>query len=279
MNQTIKKLSRTDIPWRRSSSRFGCSTQSQPVADKIDTCSSGIPVAAPKQRSIRGKSSRNRPEFFFNSDSNKPVKGGGIVFYCIHEGEVYLLFQYNKICKWFEDFGGKTFTSDNDIFDTAAREADEESNNFFRRETMLPLIKNTQHFYHQTGKYCFFYIQINVMDPEMFGKREIFEDKQRTVVWVSLKNIRNHKLHPRLEKSGWDLYMNRGIVLAGSRQYQKRRNFQRVSQNSHTLDLSSYKRSRMINTCVEPTPPLESESIPHFTRESRLDLCSQRTWS
>jgi len=134
-----------------------------------------------------------RPIFFLNNEQDKQIKAGGIIFYRLNKKTKQTEFLLIKCNNKYEDFGGKTDPDDNSIEETAAREAEEESNNIFNRHEILKNIDKADLIYSKFSKYLIYFIKTNVnYEPSKFGSMEIFEKIPRTVEWVSYSKIRKN---------------------------------------------------------------------------------------
>lgn len=135
---------------------------------------------------------KNQPEFYY-SDNNLPVKAGGVIFYHIDENNVLSLLLIKNRNKY-EDFGGKTDSVDSCYQDTVAREVEEESNGYFKKDYILKEIKNKQPIYTKNSKYIIYFIELNeYIDPTIFGDKEIYENIPRTVEWVRAIDLKKSK--------------------------------------------------------------------------------------
>lgn len=127
---------------------------------------------------------------------NKLITSAGITPYIFDNNELYLLFI--NIDDKYEDFGGKTAPIDLSIYDTASREADEESNGILSKEIIHNLLPNSPYFQNKT-KYITYFVQLDQKyDVSLFGNIEITDQIERTVEWIKFSDIKDKKFHPRL---------------------------------------------------------------------------------
>lgn len=147
---------------------------------------------------------QNEPRrmFYVKSNNKKNVKicASGVILYRIINNELQLLLMtYNNI---YEDLGGRSQMSDIDIYHTAAREVDEESNGLINKNSILNRITTSKYVISGTCKYMLFIIKANdqemALDKEQFGNREIHDDIPRIVDWIPYSEL----LRIRKTKSG-----------------------------------------------------------------------------
>lgn len=145
---------------------------------------------------------QSRPIFMHK---NKIITSAGITPYIFDNNELYLLFIYRD--GKYEDFGGKTAPIDSSIYDTASREADEESNGILNKETIRNLVPNSPYFQNKT-KYITYFVELDKKyDVTLFGNIEIKEQIYRMVEWIKFSDIKDKKFHPRLNRNRY-LYLN-----------------------------------------------------------------------
>lgn len=134
---------------------------------------------------------------------NNQITSAGITPYIFEDDCIYLLLiKKNDI---YEDFGGKTEFIDNSIYDTAAREAEEESNGIFSRDVIDNLLPNAPYFYNRQ-KYISYFIKLNEKyDISLFGDIEIHDQIKRVVEWVKISDISWKNIHHRLRNK---IYFN-----------------------------------------------------------------------
>ena len=150
---------------------------------------------------------KNRPTFTY---LNCPVRAAGILpYYILNNQKIYLfrIVDKNRVT----DIGGCTDIKDKNYFDTACREAAEETNGHFFNTTdslkecqhkFLKLLEtnNYEIKYDKRGKYILFEIEVSknyTKNMKRFGKLEITDNMKHYYIWRSLNNIYN--LHPRLK--------------------------------------------------------------------------------
>lgn len=157
--------------------------------------------------------------FYFENDTNKPIRAAGVLLYKVLNGCTYYLMQVvtkqkkGQLCTSYEDFGGKVEPTDSTWKDILLREAVEESNGVLNREELEDRLENenTKLFYHERSKYLFAMIEANQRESALqgfeFGDTEIdngYEIK-RVVKWLNANDVafrwRTH-LHIRLRMPG-----------------------------------------------------------------------------
>lgn len=149
----------------------------------------------------------NRPTFTY---LNKPVRASGILLYFLLNNQKIYLFRIvngNRAT----DIGGCTDPVDKDYFDTACREASEETNgHFFNISDSLEECKNkflhllqTIRYdikYDKKGKYLLFEVEVDMKysrNMKRFGTIETTDKMKHYYIWRPLNKIYN--LHPRLK--------------------------------------------------------------------------------
>ena len=152
----------------------------------------------------------DRPTFYYNNDINNELRAGGLIYYKLNkltnEYDFLLIKSNNK----YEDFGGRTDMCDKCIEDTVAREAEEESNNIFKKDDIYKIIidqsfPNNKKLYTKYSKYIVYLVETDeCYDPIKFGTIEYHDNIHRTVEWISYSTITNkefikNKLHFRLK--------------------------------------------------------------------------------
>lgn len=134
-----------------------------------------------------------RPVFYHKGNKDKELKAGGIIFY--KDKKLLLINSNNKI----EDFGGKTEPKDKNIYDTVAREVEEESNRIFNFNDIRNKIEDENYIYIPWSKYALFFIELDkYYDIKIFGNKEEYENINRTVEWVTLDEFLSRKKNFRL---------------------------------------------------------------------------------
>lgn len=150
---------------------------------------------------------KNRPTFYLDeAETEKPVRAGGVIFYRRVENKIDVLLVENK--GYYEDLGGCTDEGDKDIYDTVAREVEEESNNIFKRARLRKRILKADYVYMTRSKYIVYIIEASKKEAKLkqadFGDREIHDNFARTVKWIPMDIFLNadvikHKLNFRLK--------------------------------------------------------------------------------
>ena len=142
-----------------------------------------------------------RPTFYLEDDYEKenPIRAGGVLFYKYDStSQQYNLLMINTNGKY-EDFGGQTDLEDDDLVDTVSRETEEESNGIFSKAFIKNKIKDTEPIYIKNCKYMLYIVEIDkYYDPKDFGDKEIYEDIDRTIEWVSFDDFTHKRLNFRL---------------------------------------------------------------------------------
>ena len=86
-----------------------------------------------------------RPTFSYNNDNTKPIRAGGVILYKRTNNNNIEVLLIKKIidntCRY-EDIGGKTDSSDINIFDTISRETEEETNNVINKNIIKTQLKH-----------------------------------------------------------------------------------------------------------------------------------------
>lgn len=132
-------------------------------------------------------------KFFFYK--NMPIYAVGTLIYKIKQNNFELLLVKNKKNK-FEDIGGKVEQIDNDIYDTACREMEEETNSVIQGENIIERIKkSTDIIYNFKSKYLLFLIKADnhqeKLDKKVFGDKEVFSGNDRTIEWINFRDYKN----------------------------------------------------------------------------------------
>ncbi len=143
-----------------------------------------------------------RPTFYINSS---PIRASGVLFFRKINTSVELLMINNPYNNYFEDIGGKTDPKDKNIFDTVARETEEETNeiiNIPKVKTMLTSKNNIKRFYIPQSKYMLYIIEcddeLKNLTSEMFGNIEFHTGYERTIEWISKSQYFEINKNPRL---------------------------------------------------------------------------------
>ena len=127
----------------------------------------------------------DRPTFYLNDDTDKPLRAGGVLFYRKNPDtdkyEIMLIHSRDK----YEDFGGRTDKIDKTIIQTVAREVYEESNKIFKKKFIRSKLKKTEPIYIKYCKYALYFIELKYYyHPEIFGDREFHDNISRTIEWI-----------------------------------------------------------------------------------------------
>lgn len=143
---------------------------------------------------------RGKKRFCVGNDTAYPIAAGGCIFYKYQEGRMMILLQcINNI---YEDIGGKIDMSDNDIYDTVAREVAEETNYLFGKSEyeLKQRLMTADWVYVARAKYIIFFLraqdsEVSVNEKD-FGDIELHTGIHRTFRWVD--NINGIKLSRRI---------------------------------------------------------------------------------
>jgi hypothetical protein len=155
-----------------------------------------------------------RPTFSYNNDNTKPIRAGGVILYKRTNNNNIEVLLIKKIidntCRY-EDIGGKTDSSDINIFDTISRETEEETNNVINKNIIKTQLINSNLIYSYKSKYVVAFTKANKyerkLNTDLFGTEETHDKIIRTIHWVNINNILENKicLHPRLKMMLSDL--------------------------------------------------------------------------
>lgn len=136
----------------------------------------------------------HRNIFYYKNNKSNEIKAGGILFYIYDtKDNNKLKFLLIKSRNLYEDFGGRTDTADSSIQETVCREADEESNNIFKKEELINNIKDTESIYIPWTKYVLYFVELNeLINPILFGTKENHDNIERTVEWIDYDVLINN---------------------------------------------------------------------------------------
>lgn len=134
-------------------------------------------------------------KMFIVGKKEKQITSAGIIFY--KDDNILLI--NNKDRNMYEDFGGKVELGDANIMETAAREAEEESNGIFNYNYLLNKLNNKKFIYIDHSKYAVFFIPVKQkIDIDKFGKKEEYCGVNRTVEWINYSNLKKINIMYRL---------------------------------------------------------------------------------
>jgi 8-oxo-dGTP pyrophosphatase MutT (NUDIX family) len=152
------------------------------------------------------------PKFIVHGD--KEVVSAGIIFYCPKTKKFLLQKKFNHKYPeiWhYEDWGGKSNPSDQNIYDTAIREAYEETSGVFEHNFLYNLLNHTKSrmFVNRGCKYALFYVPLEYKNSNLEDQIGDYEFTpggfkiNRVAEWVDYQYIlnidKNKKiLHPRM---------------------------------------------------------------------------------
>uniref|UniRef100_A0A6C0BDR4 Nudix hydrolase domain-containing protein n=1 Tax=viral metagenome TaxID=1070528 RepID=A0A6C0BDR4_9ZZZZ len=136
-----------------------------------------------------------------DNDISKVITAGGLILYKKDKsGNLKLLLIKKK--GMYEDIGGKIDLGDKTIYDTVAREVEEETNNVISSNSIIERIKKAQYFYSGHSKYVIFVVKANSNErhlrKEDFGETELHDDIERTIKWTSLIKFMKNKMNWRM---------------------------------------------------------------------------------
>lgn len=152
--------------------------------------------------------------FYLGKGEDKPVVAGGVILYRFIGQEMEILLSENR--GYYEDLGGCTDEDDDNIIATVTREAFEESNKLLNIK--LKRLEDGEFAYMEKSKYVVYVIKATkkeeALDSDDFGDKEIHDDINRTIKWISLdtflkKEVIQYKLNWRLKnKALFDILKN-----------------------------------------------------------------------
>lgn len=134
--------------------------------------------------------------FYNDNDENQPVQAAGCLVYRINkdtnETEFLLIHNYKR--KLIEDFGGHVNPDDKNVFDTVARETNEESNYNLKFESVKKRVKKSNmKVYIKQSKYLIYFIKATDRESKLvkkdFGTIEELDKIKRTVKWYPVTKI------------------------------------------------------------------------------------------
>lgn len=139
-----------------------------------------------KKTVIKEQVKVERPTFYLDPENTQELRAGGVLFYKYNEDKTNfdLLLMYSR--NNYEDFGGCTDNKDTDIKCTVAREVSEESNNIFTLDFIKEKIEDLEPIYIKHCKYALYFVELDGdYNTKDFGNKEIHDNIDRTVEWVS----------------------------------------------------------------------------------------------
>ena len=149
-----------------------------------------------------------RPTFRIH---NRLYLSSGVLFYAVTDaGEIFFMLQKIPLTRqqsWqYEDFGGKSQEGDLSIEAVAFREAEEEINGALGiTKEFISSLPRVQYLLPH-NKYALYLVKLDSSfmnnDPSVYGDRENLFDIERTVKWISYKELFEMPtgfLHPRLQ--------------------------------------------------------------------------------
>jgi hypothetical protein len=147
-----------------------------------------------------------RPTFYFDNDETKEIKAGGVIFYKYYNKNIEILLSHIEINNIYEDLGGKTSYKDKNIYDTIAREVDEESNSLFKKKHIkerLLKLKSESYIYIEHCKYLLFFLPASNREQKFkkyhFGKIEKYTKNNRMINWLKMTTYINTIANTDLE--------------------------------------------------------------------------------
>lgn len=128
------------------------------------------------------------------------ITAGGVLIYRNNGSSIDFLLINSK--NMIEDFGGGIDESDEDIYDTVAREAYEESNGLLHKKTIRNRLLNAPFVYTPKSKYILFIIKATKRESnltsEEFGDTEFHDNIKRYVKWISYKKFMTQSIISKL---------------------------------------------------------------------------------
>lgn len=141
----------------------------------------------------------SRKTFYLDDDETKPITAGGVLIYKFNKNNEMKLLLIDSRDKY-EDFGGRVDSKDRSIYSTVSREAFEESNELLDKQSIRSRIKTAPYVYIKIAKYIVYIIEATETEAQLtmsdFGTKEIYEDINRKVKWISLEKF----LEPEMQK-------------------------------------------------------------------------------
>lgn len=153
----------------------------------------------------RNQNYNERPTFHYRFARSKPIRAGGVLYYKKVGDSIELLLIKRDDKDYYEDVGGKTSPEDKNVFDTVAREVDEETNKKMPYEVVMEQIKKAPSIYVNNSKYILFLVEATpeqqLFTTEDFSNLETHENISRTIHWVDMSIYMNkkHTFNPRME--------------------------------------------------------------------------------
>jgi hypothetical protein len=154
------------------------------------------------------KNNKRQPRFAFQNRWNI-ITGSGVILYKWIGNELFVLLQKNLDINHhnygkYEDLGGKVDKYDVNFFETAAREAQEESNGIFKKKNLYTRMMRGERKIMSVGK-TYNVIIMEAIDNEkylnsrMFGDTEFHDGCSREIQWKLFSQIANNDIVPRIK--------------------------------------------------------------------------------
>lgn len=133
-----------------------------------------------------------RKTFYIGTDATKPIRAGGVIIYRkTKDNNIDLLLIFSRGV--YEDIGGRTDNNDDNIYDTVAREVEEETNKVITYDSIVDRLSDAKYVYFSQSKYIIFIVEAtkkeSKLDSEVFGDTEIHDNISRSIQWVPLDTI------------------------------------------------------------------------------------------
>jgi hypothetical protein len=133
-----------------------------------------------------------RKTFYIDDDKSKPLRAGGVIIYReTEDNNIDLLLIFSR--GLYEDIGGRTDNEDEDIYDTVAREVDEETNHVIVYDSIKARLSTAKYVYCSKSKYIIFLVKATkkeaALESEVFGEIEVHDNIKRTITWISLNTV------------------------------------------------------------------------------------------
>jgi 8-oxo-dGTP pyrophosphatase MutT (NUDIX family) len=144
-----------------------------------------------KEKTKKMSTKSKKITMYMCDDENKPVTAAGALFYKkVNKKLMLLVIETNN---QYEDIGGKIDPSDETIYEAAAREIEEETNEVITKDSIIERLEEAQYIYVPRSKYIIFLIEANEEESKLtkqdFGDREIYEGYNRTIGWLSKEEL------------------------------------------------------------------------------------------
>jgi hypothetical protein len=153
------------------------------------------------------KNNKRQPRFAFQNRWNI-ITGSGVILYKWIGTELFVLLQKNLDIKHhnygkYEDLGGKVDKYDVNFFETAAREAQEESNDVFKKKDLYTRMMCGRRKVMSVGSYNVIIMEAidneKYLNSRMFGNTEFHTGCLREIQWTPCSQIENNDIVHRIK--------------------------------------------------------------------------------